>query len=217
MVSNLWLSCSSLGLTWAWQLSPLVDINSCPRDLTSSIFPLVSSSSARSTCRSQDTYVRCINCLHQRHERNICHREKSFKVYKQYNLQHITGSLAVYLIHFSLCTIDPSIHFLYLSIQLVHLLLVVLKEIKKEKNQTLLLQTVTSTRAIFSKPGLILEPKQQINEKYNKTESQNDFSSISDQQQVEPFFCSRSHCNPVAVQQADFVVHKASVAAQHSL
>ena len=41
--------------------------------------------------------------------------------------------------------------------------------------------------------------------------------SFSDQQQVEPLFCSGCDRDPVAVQQADFVVHEAPVAPQQRL
>lgn len=40
---------------------------------------------------------------------------------------------------------------------------------------------------------------------------------MSDQKQVEPLLCPGRDCDPVAVQQADFVVHQAAVAPQHGL
>lgn len=40
---------------------------------------------------------------------------------------------------------------------------------------------------------------------------------MTNQQQVEPLFCSGRHSNPVTAQQADFVVHQAPVAPQQSL
>lgn len=45
-----------------------------------------------------------------------------------YNLEHsIVGSLAVYLVHLLVRAVNPPIHSLYLSIQLLHLPLVVLR------------------------------------------------------------------------------------------
>lgn len=42
-------------------------------------------------------------------------------------------------------------------------------------------------------------------------------SPVSNQKQVEPLLCPGCDCDPVAVQQADFVVHEAPVAPQHAL
>lgn len=58
--------------------------------------------------------------------------EIKHKAQKYYNLNRgIVRSLAVHLIHLFLCSINPSVHFLYLSIQLLHLPLVVLRETQK--------------------------------------------------------------------------------------
>jgi len=121
------------------------------------------------------------------------------------NLQHsVVGPLALHLLHLLLCSVNPFAHFLYLSIQLLHLLLVVLKDTEsiyfnlRHVCWVIFISDKLDKSSVFFKLYFVVV-------------------SASHQQQVEPFFCSGCDRDPVAAQQADLVVHQAAVAPQHRL
>lgn len=69
-----------------------------------------------------------VKCCMVKCSKDIVHRGKD------QNLEpSIVGSLTVHFVHLFLCSVDPSVHFLNPSIQLLHLPLVVLTSEEREE------------------------------------------------------------------------------------
>lgn len=112
---NLCCSCSTLGPTWAWQLSPRVDMSSWARAPTSSTLVVFSSSSARRTCSNNVHLSACAVTM------------VTLVFQQEPNLQDaIVGSLTLNVLQLPLRSVHPLVHFLDLSVQFLHLTLVIL-------------------------------------------------------------------------------------------